>query len=270
MTRKEWTTARLILNRVQQAKGDARMRIGSRTDSLCSSAWTNVIAVAFAGLVVSGCSGGTVPTREKLAPGELVGAGARDMLAQDEVLRPVNAKGLALTKRSEGFEPRLYNDTAGYCTIAYGRLIKKSHCDESEPPEFKKGVSEPEGAEILVRDMASAQVTVMHAVKVALSHNQFSALTDFVCNVGGANFRSSTLLRKVNGGHFEDVPTQLRRWVFAGGKLWPGLKTRREEEITLFFDGGPTPKTFQVLAKVYRRSISRQARQIRCDGEPSR
>jgi lysozyme len=242
VTRREWNDGEADLEQSAIGKGDTRMRIGSKTDSLCSSAWTNVIAVAFATLVVSGCSGGTFPTREKLAPGELVGAGARDVLKQGEVLRPVNAKGLALTKRSEGFEHRLYNDAAGYCTIAYGHLIKKSRCDGSEPSEFKKGVSEREGAEILVRDMASAQVTVMHAVTVALSGNQFSALTDFVFNVGGPNFRSSTLLRKINGGHFEDVPTQLRRWVFAGGKPWPGLKTRREKETTLFFDGGPIPK----------------------------
>ena len=43
------------------------------------------------------------------------------------------------------------------------------------------------------------------------------------------------------------IPTQFRRWVLADGKTWPGLVTRREGEIALFFDnqvipkGGPTP-----------------------------
>jgi lysozyme len=82
-------------------------------------------------------------------------------------------------------------------------------------------------------------VTVMTSVEADLSDGQYAALCDFVFNVGGRNFRSSTLLKVVNAGDFPSVPFQLRRWVFAGGREFPGLKTRRENEIELFFDGLP-------------------------------
>jgi hypothetical protein len=45
------------------------------------------------------------------------------------------------------------------------------------------------------------------------------------------------LLKAVNGGQSDEAPAQFRRWVFAGGKKWPGLVQRREGEINLYYDG---------------------------------
>ena len=39
------------------------------------------------------------------------------------------------------------------------------------------------------------------------------------------------------------MPFQLRRWVYANGKVLKGLQTRREREIDLFFDGIAAPKS---------------------------
>ncbi len=44
------------------------------------------------------------------------------------------------------------------------------------------------------------------------------------------NFRTSTLLRKINQGDIKGACDQLRRWTYAGGKQWKGLMTRREIE----------------------------------------
>lgn len=157
-------------------------------------------------------------------------------------IRPVHPKGLELTKVSEGWVPKLYNDAAGYCTIGYGHLLKKARCNGTEPAEFLAGISKTRGSILLVSDMSGAQITVAMAVKVPLSDVQYSALTDFVFNVGGANFRASTLLKRINANQFDQVPVQLRRWILAGGKSYPGLVTRRDAEIALFFDGQPTPR----------------------------
>jgi lysozyme len=59
------------------------------------------------------------------------------------------------------------------------------------------------------------------------------AILDFVYNLGPRRYRSSTLRRRVNEGRWEDVPTELRRWVYGGGKVLPGLKRRREAEASL-------------------------------------
>ncbi len=156
--------------------------------------------------------------------------------------RGINNQGIALTKTSEGFKDHLYNDAANYCTIAYGHLIKKAPCNGSEPSEFLNGISESTGEELLRQDLRIAERVVLTAVKVDLTDSQYAALCDFVFNVGGGNFRRSTLLKVINQNTFEQVPTQLRRWVMAGGRQLPGLVKRRDAEIDLFFDGLPVPR----------------------------
>src|SRR5687768_12566399 len=42
-------------------------------------------------------------------------------------------RGLQLTKSSEAFRGKPYNDPVGYCTVGYGHLIKKARCDGTEP-----------------------------------------------------------------------------------------------------------------------------------------
>jgi GH24 family phage-related lysozyme (muramidase) len=182
------------------------------------------------------------PTLEKMTAGIFLDVEERAVLPPDVELRPVYERGIVLTKTSEGFRSRLYNDAAGYCTIAFGHLIKLARCDGTEPPEFLRGVTEEEGTELLVTDMGTAQVVVMTSVDVDLTDGQYAALCDFVFNVGGGNFRRSTLRRVINTGDFDGVPFQFRRWVKAGGRTLPGLVTRREKEVDLYFDGLPTPR----------------------------
>ena len=74
-------------------------------------------------------------------------------------------------------------------------------------------------------------------VKINLSANQRTALVSFAYNVGLGGFKSSTLLKLLNAGHSEQVPTQLRRWVHGratGTEEIPGLVNRRMAEIKLW------------------------------------
>jgi len=175
-------------------------------------------------------------------PAQELVQGARAVLPQGFKLRTLASGGLEVTKDSEGWVPHLYNDSAKYCTIGYGHLVKKSPCDGSEVPEFLAGLSKAQGELMLVDDMGSAQYSVMTGVRVPMTDGQYAALSDFVFNVGSANFRKSTLLKVVNARQFDQVPGQFRRWTLAGGRPWRGLEIRREREIDLFFEGGPQPK----------------------------
>lgn len=183
-----------------------------------------------------------IPSEDALTPGIFLEPESRAALPPGVTLRKVYEPGIQATKQSEGFRSRLYNDVAGYCTIAYGHLIKRVPCDGGEPEEFRRGLSEPRGSELLVKDMEGAQRWVMTIVAVDLTDGQFAALCDFVFNVGGGNLKTSTLLQVINARQFDRVPFQFRRWVMAGGKEVTGLKARREREIDLFFDGLPRPK----------------------------
>ena len=204
-----------------------------------------MIAVASVTAFLCGCEkdeSAKYPVVDRLTPGIFLEPMERAALPAGVGLRKVYAQGLDLTKASEGFVSNLYNDAAGYCTIAYGHLIKLASCDGSEPEEFRQGVSEFRGTELLRDDMGRAELSVMTTVEADLTDGQYAALCDFVYNVGGGNFKRSTLLKVVNNGEFDRVPFQFRRWVKAGGRELSGLKTRREREIHLFFEGIGIPR----------------------------
>jgi lysozyme len=134
----------------------------------------------------------------------------------------------------EGFGQRLYNDVAGHCTIGYGHLVHRGNCTGREPQRWRNGLSQAEALDLLREDCAVRVAVVREAVDVSLNQNQFDALVSFVFNVGETNFRTSTLLRKLNGGDYDAVPDELKKWVNAGGKPVAGLVRRRSEEAAMF------------------------------------
>jgi lysozyme len=139
----------------------------------------------------------------------------------------LSAEGLELIKRFEGFRSRQYTDVAGFPTIGYGHRIV--------PPEsFPGGLSEPQAANLLARDVSAAELAVGHLVKVALTQGQFDALVDFCFNLGSGRLAGSTLLRVLNGGRYGDAVEQLLRWDLAAGEVNLGLKARREAELRLW------------------------------------
>ncbi len=58
-------------------------------------------------------------------------------------------------------------------------------------------------------------------------------LSPLLDQVHGA-FNSSTLLRLLNQGKYNDAANQFQRWVYANKKVLPGLVKRRAEEKELF------------------------------------
>ena len=59
---------------------------------------------------------------------------------------------------------------------------------------------------------------------------QFDALVSFTFNLGSGAFQRSTLRRKVNHQAYAEVPAQLMRWLWAGGRKLNGLVSRRSTE----------------------------------------
>ena len=55
-------------------------------------------------------------------------------------------------------------------------------------------------------------------VMVPLSQGEFDALVDFTYNLGEGNFRSSTLLRKLNAGDRAGAAAEFARWYKTNGK----------------------------------------------------
>ena len=97
-----------------------------------------------------------------------------------------------------------------------------------------RAISEDEAEALLAADLKTAESGVSRLVSVPLAQNQFDALVSFAYNLGAASLMSSTLLRKLNAGDYNDAADELPRWVYAGGRVLPGLVRRRNAEQRLF------------------------------------
>lgn len=134
-----------------------------------------------------------------------------------------------LVKRHEGLRLDAYLCPANVCTIGYGHT----------GPDVKLGdrITKAEADKLLRADLRWATDLVDTAIRVHLSEPRRSALISWVFNIGETQFKSSTLLRKLNAGDYDAVPAQLARWNKAKGKVLPGLVTRRAEEAALWLSG---------------------------------
>jgi len=127
----------------------------------------------------------------------------------------------------EGFEPAAYLCPARVWTIGYG------HTNGVKPGDT---VTEEKAREMLRADLGEAAnklyALVPAPVLEALDDNQWGALLSFVYNVGLK--REWGIVRDLNGGVLDNVPTHLRKFVYAGGKKLKGLVRRREAEVALW------------------------------------
>lgn len=137
----------------------------------------------------------------------------------------IGKNGLNLIKKSEGYRAQAYLDTGKVPTIGYGT---------TKGVKMGQVITEEQATIYLMRDVAGAEATVSKLVKVPLTQNQFDALVCFVYNVGSGAFSTSTLLRQLNLGMYDTVPTQLLRWNKDNGRVINGLTTRRQNEGALF------------------------------------
>ena len=128
-------------------------------------------------------------------------------------------------------------DVQGYLTIGYGHLLTKSELRGDRVlingilVDYWKGLNELQARNLYDQDLDESENVVNDTVKVPLTQFRFEALVSFAFNIGDTGFRTSTLLRLLNAGQYDEVPTQMRRWKRSGGKVMQGLINRREHEI---------------------------------------
>jgi len=135
-----------------------------------------------------------------------------------------------------GFQLKPYLDSGGLETIGCGHLLTADELESGQccGEEYANGLSEDACWKLFAQDVAWAEKAVDEGVTVVLNQNQFDALVSFVFNVGSGAFKSSTLLRVLNMGQYEQVPSELRRWNKVAGEVVQGLVNRREKEIGLW------------------------------------
>lgn len=155
----------------------------------------------------------------------------------------ISEDGIELVKRFEGLHKKqddgmvaAYRCPAGKWTIGYG---------STKGIRSGMKMTEAECEQRLIHDLKDAEAEVKRSVSVPLTQGQYDALVSFVFNCGSGNFRSSTLLKKLNQGLYNDVPHQIMRWNKArvDGKLTVlnGLTRRRAAEGAIFSSDAKLP-----------------------------
>ena len=148
-----------------------------------------------------------------------------------------------IIKSSESCELEAYRCPAGKWTIGYG------HTGKVNGKKITEGmtITPKEAEKYLQEDINEAARIVKKYVKVYLNQRQFDALVSFVFNLGEENFKTSTLLEKINDGkNAKEIGLELLRWVHSNGKVLEGLKTRRKIEYTIYTGQNP-PKDYEFV-----------------------
>lgn len=148
---------------------------------------------------------------------------------------------IELAKRFEGFHrvpmadpgrAHPYICPAGYWTIGYGHL-----CEPTHPP-----IAEIEAEVYLAHDLQTALAATLRYCPVLINEpeGRLAAIVDFTFNLGVGRLQTSTLRRRVNQRDWIAAGQELRRWVYGGGRVLPGLVARRTAESAFLLGGEAT------------------------------
>lgn len=149
------------------------------------------------------------------------------------VIRPVPDAALAFVKVHEGCKLTAYLDSVGVPTVGYGRTGPDVHLGLS--------ITQDQADDYLRQNLATAayklEAAVGEACVTELTSNQYAAMLSFTFNVG---FDPKWQICKcLKAGNFDVVPSEMMRFVNAGGKKLAGLVNRRADEVKLWSTDEP-------------------------------
>lgn len=148
----------------------------------------------------------------------------------------IGTKGLALIQEFEGWSSRPYPDPATNgipYTIGFGNTFYE---DGTKVNLTDAPITKERGLELLKITLKMFEKQVDSLTRDDINQNQFDALCSFCYNVGAANLKISTLLKKVNiNPNDESIALEFVKWNKANGKVLNGLTKRRQKEAILYF-----------------------------------
>ena len=141
------------------------------------------------------------------------------------------ALALPLIQQCEGCVLHPYEDAVGVWTIGYGCTTES----DGRPVTPATMPMTEEGARATLEVLLSVRAEQIDAMLPArATDHQRAALYSFAWNLGVSALYHSTLLRHFVAGDIDAAANEFGRWVHAGGRVLPGLVTRRAAERDLF------------------------------------
>lgn len=142
-----------------------------------------------------------------------------------------------LCRRFEGFRSKPYLCPAGVPTIGYGSTF---YADGRRVTMQDAAISKDEANALLIHELehkyAPAVIRLcpgLLADAEADDWRTFNAIVDFVYNLGAGRLQTSTLRKRINEKDWQGVCDELMKWTRGGGRVLPGLVTRRKAECEL-------------------------------------
>lgn len=143
----------------------------------------------------------------------------------------ISPAGLEMIKRFEGLRLTAYQCEAGRWTVGYGH---------TEDVHEGATITAHQADVMLEVDVSHFEAAVEGLLEVPVNQHQFDALVSFAFNLGSGALGRSTLLKKLNACDFAGAADEFGKWVYAGGRVSPGLVKRRAAERELFLKPEPT------------------------------
>ena len=146
----------------------------------------------------------------------------------------ITAQLIKLIEDSEGFSEKPYLDVCGVPTIGFGFAhYPDGHSVSMQDEPITRGE-----AETILNQLTEQFIHGVNALVPDCNQNQKDSLVDFSYNLGLGSLKGSALLKTIliNPNDHDGIAFQFTRWVHgAGGEVLPGLVTRRNNEVKLYF-----------------------------------
>lgn len=146
----------------------------------------------------------------------------------------MSERGVDFIKGWEKLALNPYDDSEGYCTVGWGRLIAKKHCadlaNELGFKPFKVGITNAKADAMLKEDIEDVEEKVKRRVQVPMFQQEYDALVSLIFNLGGFK-KCPKLLSKLNTGDYSGCCDEFAD-ITNGGIS--GLVKRRKAEMNIF------------------------------------
>lgn len=149
----------------------------------------------------------------------------------------ISEKGLAVIEHYEGFRDKPYLDVAGVPTIGFGTT---RYPDGRKVTMSDSPVTEAEARAYLrhhITTQVIPAVTDLVDTYSYMSQDMLDAVLSWTYNLGSGNLRSSTLRKKLRARDWFGAADEFLKWIYAGGQIQNGLRSRRATERHLFLTG---------------------------------
>lgn len=155
----------------------------------------------------------------------------------------ISPKGLDFIKHKEGYFGKAYLCPAGVWTIGWG----STRWSATQPVRKGDTCTVEQAEKLLLKEIQRVEDAIDATVAVPLTQGQYDALVSLFYNIGigwltGQGHPQATLVKLLNKGQFDKIPSEILKFKMANGKLLAGLLQRRQEEVReLWFGDNEQP-----------------------------